>query len=137
MSEDNGVVERTVRALAECDRYIGDETVIWALDKGDAFTAADLRALLALARQSTDLDQWQGIETLDVSKLSDGEEMLVFNDRGMFVGAWEPDWSPKHGFHGGWWMVSDGKYPERALRGDTPTHWRPLPAPPQPQREDS
>lgn len=75
-------------------------------------------------------DVWLPIETLDVSKLAEGDEMLIHNNRGMFVGAWEPDWSREHGFHGGWWMISDGKDIERALRGGVPTHYRPLPDPP-------
>ena len=87
----------------------------------------DIRALLASMPNATG---WRPIETLDWKGLADGEEMLIANDRGIFVGAWEADWSREHGFHGGWWMISDGKDPERALRGDIPTHWQPLPAPP-------
>ncbi len=79
--------------------------------------------------------EWQPIETLDVALLTNGDEMLVYNDRGMFVGWWDSDWSREHGFHGGWWMISDGKDDERALRGSTPTHWMPLPAAPEPKEQ--
>jgi hypothetical protein len=74
---------------------------------------------------------WHPIETLDASKLADGDQMLIVNDRGMFVGTWDAEWMsgvdtlPNLG--DGWWMIEDGKDPERPLRGDVPTHWMPLP----------
>lgn len=76
---------------------------------------------------------WRPIETLVPVE---GMEMLVLNDRGTFVATWDDSWmlhSPveEHPNLGdGWFMVSDGKELDRPLRGNVPTHWQPLPAPP-------
>lgn len=65
---------------------------------------------------------WQDIATAP----RDGTRILGINDRGQFVIEFDADWGSD-----GWWMVSDGKFDERPLRGSEPTHWMPLPTPPQ------
>ena len=67
------------------------------------------------------MTEWQPIETAP----KDGKNILISNDRGMFVAAFDADWDLD-----GWWLVSDGKDHERPLRGNDPTHWMPLPKPP-------
>lgn len=65
---------------------------------------------------------WREIACLHVS---DGDECLILNDRGMFVAQWDAAWGDD-----GWWMVSDGKDFERPLRGDAPSFWMPCPKKP-------
>jgi hypothetical protein len=58
----------------------------------------------------------------------DGSAVEIANDRGQFIAQFDATWDD-----GGWWMVSDGKDPERPLRGDKPFAWRiptKAPAPP-------
>ena len=55
----------------------------------------------------------------------DGDQRILFNDRGVFVGTWDSDW-----MSGGWWMIEDGKYFDRPLRGSEPTHFMAVPTPP-------
>jgi hypothetical protein len=127
-------VERLLALLRRVEPHL-DAIVCYAstMDEHEPNRIAfDVREALASMPTVVTGEQpgWQPIDTLDVSKLHADDEMLIHNDRGTFVGAWEPDWSIEHGFHGGWWMIGDGKDFERALRGDIPTHWQPLPEPP-------
>lgn len=69
---------------------------------------------------------WRPIETVP----KDGEPVLLAAegfDRGVGVAAWDDEWSPD-----GWWMCDDGKQAiDLPLRGPAPTHWMPLPDPPE------
>lgn len=66
--------------------------------------------------------EWQPIETAP----KDGRRCLVINDRGIFAVEWDSDWFSSDG----WWLCVDGKHNDSPLRGETPTHWMPLPASP-------
>jgi hypothetical protein len=55
----------------------------------------------------------------------DGDQRLICNDRGVFVGEFDEHWTD-----GGWWMIPDGKNYEIPLRGDVPTHFMAVPNPP-------
>jgi hypothetical protein len=90
-----------------------------------------IRAILAaLSAPTREREQWRPIEEFDRTRASDGDEYLIKNDRGVFVGAWDPDWMSIAGTADnlgcGWFLVSDGKDHERPLRGDVPTQWLPL-----------
>lgn len=67
---------------------------------------------------------WQPIETAP----KDGSSVLVTNDRGMFVASFDVE-GPDDCLDR-FWHVWDGKW-SRDLRGSLPTHWMPLPDPPQ------
>jgi len=67
----------------------------------------------------------QASEWLDISSApKDGTYVLLYQPDTLIpdivVCAWEDDW----------WQCCDGKNPELPLRGHSPTHWIPLPAPP-------
>lgn len=69
--------------------------------------------------------EWRPIE----SAPKDGSDVLVVNDRGIFVAQWNED-GPDNCLDE-FWHVRDGKY-WHDLRGMKPTHWMPLPDPPSP-----
>ena len=68
-------------------------------------------------------DEWQPIETAP----KDGEYILVYNSCGVTEVTWRTEelGVPFDGFYVD--AMNDEFYP---LRGDEPTHWRPMPAPP-------
>ena len=68
--------------------------------------------------------EWQPIETAP----KDGESILVFNSYGISEVQWcnEQDYDVPHD----WWYIDGMKAGYFGLRGDEPTHWMPLPAPP-------
>ena len=69
---------------------------------------------------NTRADDWQPIETAPKD-----EWILIAtpqHDAGMTTSMWDSEVE--------WWMIDDGKNPELWLRGDAPTHWKPLPQPP-------
>lgn len=67
------------------------------------------------------MTEWKTID----SAPKDGTYILLFQpdalEPDMTVCAWFDDW----------WMACDGKNPELPLRGKQPTHWCPLPNPPE------
>jgi hypothetical protein len=69
------------------------------------------------------MSNWQPIETAP----KDGTPILITRptkfkvEEGWHVVRWEDDED--------WWVCHDGKF-DTMLRGNEPTHWQPLPAPP-------
>lgn len=75
----------------------------------------------------------QGVWSFDMEAAPrDGSDVEIVNDRGQFIARFDRSWGRSYA-DAGWWMVSDGKDPERPLRGDEPFAWRiptKAPAPP-------
>ena len=74
---------------------------------------------------------WQPIETSP----HDGSHILVYADGGMYVVRWtdpdECDYGKRHLSKFANWHVDDNKHGPYSLRGPEPTHWMPLPEPPE------
>jgi len=68
----------------------------------------------------TKAEGWQPIETAP----KDGTVVLLAGCRKPVAAAWLEDEID-------WWHVDDNKRGPFALRGPGPTHWMPMPAPPQ------
>lgn len=62
---------------------------------------------------------WQPIETAP----KDGRACLVSDGRFIFCVEWNEEFD--------WWSVDDNKFGPFRLRGAAPTHWMPLPPPPE------
>lgn len=123
MTKDDAIKAIEAKRVPEDQHVTIDRAMAGSYNRGLDHAIEAIRALPDAG--------WRDISEFDWQNAKDGCEMLIYNDRGQFVGSWEPDWSMQHGYHGGWWMISDGKDFERPLRGDTPTHWMPLPHPPE------
>lgn len=70
------------------------------------------------------LREWQPIETAP----KDGTAILVYTGSGWYVTAWLQGDDTDAGID--WWYVDDNKHGPYPLRGNSPTHWMPLPNPP-------
>lgn len=95
-----------------------------ANDAGYSWVSDMARA--ALAKLSAMPSGWMPIETAP----KDGTPILLAAkgfDGGVGIAAFDTGWSPD-----GWWMCDDGKRAvDLPLRGADPTHWQPLPTPPE------
>jgi len=120
-------VEKVARAIYEASipKHGRNYVPFDELDSHGYEHAYDIATLQALAA----IDAMQGDGWRDIAsappEVKNGSDVLVLNDRGMFVAAFDKDWGDD-----GWWLVSDGRDHERPLRGSEPTHYRPLPPPP-------
>ena len=63
------------------------------------------------------MGKWRPIETAP----KDESSILVYARHGFYVAFWFE----------GWLAVDDNKHGPYPLRGPSPTHWMPLPAPPE------
>jgi hypothetical protein len=98
-------IEKAARAIAAKER-LSD----WAM-----FANAARVALEAVGYHS-----WMPID--DDAK--DGAHILIASNRldsGCGVAQWDETWNGD-----GWWIIEDGKNTEIPLRGDAPTHYKPL-----------
>lgn len=96
-------------------------------DPGDILLQRTLPKLLAAIRLVT-VDEWRDIETDPPPK--DGTWVLLFSPDSIapqqFVGQWRDDEFDKQ-YGGAWWEDGDRIF---CIDAD-PTHWQPLPKPPQ------
>lgn len=97
----------------------GNRTVVHcpSLECAVSIEADYTDASAAIAAWNGRASPWMPIETAP----RDGTRIHIINDRGQFIVEWEDDW----------WRVENGKM-YASLRGDEPTHWQPLPQPPEP-----
>lgn len=103
-------IEKAAKAIA---RRVGDD------DLWDGFVDDARTALEAVGYHS-----WMPID--DDAK--DGTHILIASNRldsGCGVAQWDETWNGD-----GWWIIEDGKNSEIPLRGDAPTHYKPLGEPP-------
>ena len=85
--------------------------------------AADA-ALSAIAEAGYCVTGWQDIE----SAPKDGTKILAHAGGECYVIAWLNGEETDAG--NDWWYVDDNKHGPFPLRGESPTHWIPLPKPP-------
>lgn len=85
--------------------------------------ASNALRLIAEARKA---EEWQGIE----SAPKDGTQMLASAIGGMYIFLWVKDTDFVSGLREGW--TSGDQNAEGLYYQVWPTHWRPLPAPPDP-----
>ena len=81
------------------------------------------------------MSEWQPIETAP----KDGTAVVLYG-KGLLRSGYEQAvgvYIPIHGEDDDstirWWHVEDGKFGPYAIRGPSPTHWMPLPPPPEEQ----
>lgn len=90
----------------------------------DVYTADQLRNAVLVDRAG----RWQPIETAP----RDGSYFLAANQWGVWVCQYEPQARSGYVFENPWHsvMLNHAHIDER-VRGNRPTHWQPLPAPPE------
>lgn len=69
--------------------------------------------------------EWQPIETVP----KDGRSVLIYNDRGVSEVVWLLEWQAAVPLDG--WYIDAMKAGWFPLRGELPTHWMPMPEPPE------
>lgn len=87
---------------------------------GDEDTAWEYKAQARAALEAVDYHSWMPID--DGAK--SGAYVMIASkrlDSGYGVARWDETWGD-----GGWWLLDDGKDTEIPLRGDEPTHYKPL-----------